>query len=69
MFNKNVEIGFQSAVCHLCQRALMPLLQNDRPECNGLYLGLGKTGKALLNLSFLQSYVQFYSMLKGGEDH
>jgi len=30
MFNKNIEIGFQSAVFHLCQRALVPLLQNDR---------------------------------------
>jgi len=30
MCNKNIEIGFQSAVCHLCQRALVPLLHNDR---------------------------------------
>ena len=30
MFNKNIEIGFQSAVFHLCQRALVPLLRNDR---------------------------------------
>ena len=30
MFNKNIEIGFQSAVFHICQRAFMPLLQNDR---------------------------------------
>ena len=30
MFNKNIEIGGQSAVFHLCQRALVPLLQNDR---------------------------------------
>ena len=30
MFNKNVGIGFQSAVFHLCQRALVPLLRNDR---------------------------------------
>ena len=29
MFNKNIEIGFQSAVFHLCLRALVPLLQND----------------------------------------
>ena len=53
MFNKNVEIGFRSAVCHLCQRGLVPLLHNDRgPERNGLYLGLGKTGKAFLKLEF-----------------
>jgi len=25
MFNKNIEIGFQSAVFHLCQRELVPL--------------------------------------------
>jgi len=30
MFNKNTEMGFQSAVFHLCQRALVPLWQNDR---------------------------------------
>ena len=30
MFNKNIEIGFQSAVFHLCERALVPLLRNDR---------------------------------------
>ena len=30
MFNKNIEIGFQSAAFHLCQRALVPLLRNDR---------------------------------------
>ena len=30
MFNTNIEIGFQSAVFHLCQRALVPLLCNDR---------------------------------------
>ena len=30
MFNKNIEIGFQSAVLHLCQRVLVPLLHNDR---------------------------------------
>ena len=29
MFNKNIEIGFQSAVCHLCQWAIVPLLRND----------------------------------------
>ena len=29
MLNKNIEIGFQSAVFHLCQRALAPLLHND----------------------------------------
>jgi len=28
MFNKNIEIGFQSAVFHLCQRTLVPLLRN-----------------------------------------
>jgi len=30
MFNKNIEIRFQSAVFHLCQPALVPLLWNDR---------------------------------------
>jgi len=30
MSNKNIEIGFQSAVFLLCQRALVPLLRNDR---------------------------------------
>jgi len=44
MLNKNIEIGFQSAVSHLCQRALVPLLRNDR----GLYLGLGKATKTFL---------------------
>jgi len=29
-FNKNIEIGFQNAVFHLCQRALVPLLHNYR---------------------------------------
>ena len=34
MFNKNIEIGFQSAAFHLYQQALVPLLQNDRgPKC------------------------------------
>jgi len=46
--NKNIAIGFQNAVFNLCQQALVPLLQLSRPECEGLYLGLGKTGKALL---------------------
>jgi len=27
MFNENIEIRFQSAVFHLCQRVLMPLLR------------------------------------------
>jgi len=44
MFNKNIGIGFQNAALHLCQRALVPLLQNNR----GLYLGQGKIVKALL---------------------
>jgi len=52
MFNKNTGKGFQSAVFHLCQQALVSLLGNDR----GLYLG--KTGISY-NLSFLRSYVQF----------
>ena len=30
MFNKNIEIGFQSQVLHLCLRALESLLRNDR---------------------------------------
>ena len=30
MFNRNIEIGFQSAIFHLCQGALVPLLWNDR---------------------------------------
>ena len=30
MVNKNIEIGFQSAVFHLCRRALVSLLRNDR---------------------------------------
>ena len=30
MSNKNKEIGFQSAVFHLCQRASVPLLCKDR---------------------------------------
>ena len=30
MFNQNIEIGFQSAVFHLCQRALVPLLRDYR---------------------------------------
>ena len=30
MFDKNIEIGFQSAVFHLCQRASVPLLRHDR---------------------------------------
>jgi len=30
MHNKNIEVVFQSAVWHLCQRALVPLLHNDR---------------------------------------
>ena len=30
MSDKNIEIGFQSAIFHLCQRASVPLLRNDR---------------------------------------
>jgi len=30
MCNRNIEIGCQGAVFHLCQRALVPLLHNDR---------------------------------------
>ena len=30
IYNKNLEIGFHNAVCHLCQRALVPLLRNNR---------------------------------------
>ena len=43
MINKNIEIGFQSAVFHICQQALVPFLRNKRPERNVLYLGLRKT--------------------------
>ena len=58
MVNRNIEIGFQSAVFHLCQRVLVILLQN----AGGFYLGLGKTDKALLKkFSFLQYYVQSLS--------
>ena len=32
IFCKNIEIGFQSAIFHLCQRALVPLLRNDRGQ-------------------------------------
>jgi len=32
MFNKNIEIGFQSAVYHLCQQALVPLSRIDRGQ-------------------------------------
>jgi len=28
--NINIEIGFQGAIFHLCQLALVPLLHNDR---------------------------------------
>jgi len=30
MLNKNIDIGFQSAVFHLCQGVLVPLLRNYR---------------------------------------
>ena len=40
MFNKIIEIGFQSAVFHLCQRALVPLLRNERgPNATASILG------------------------------
>ena len=53
-----------------CGSAIIAQLQ--RPECNGLYLGLGKTGKALLITSVSSNLTfkfKFYSMLQGGEDH
>jgi len=57
--NKNIKVGFQSAVCHLCQRALVSLLRKCwRPERNGLYLGLWKTQQSISsNFSFLRLYV------------
>jgi len=58
MFNKNIDIGFQNAVFHLCQQALRP--------GNGLYLGLGKTNKAFLVTSVFSNITfnfEFYSML------
>ena len=64
MCSKGIEIGFQNAVFHLCQRALVPLLCNDRAEHNGLYLGQGKTPQSTsYNFSFLQYYVQFQVLL------
>jgi len=30
MFNKNIEIGFQGAGFHRCQRAFVPFLHSDR---------------------------------------
>jgi len=67
MINKNIEIGFQSAVCHLCQRTLVPLLRNDRGSNeNDLYLGLGKTGKTLPKTSTFSSITfnfEFYPTL------
>jgi len=68
MFNKNIEIGFQSAVFPLCQRALAPLLRND----TGLYLGLEKTDKALLITSIFSNIAfnfEFCPMLRGSKDH
>ena len=48
-FSTYVLIGFRSAVCHLCQRALVPLLCNDRgPNATAIYLRLGKAGKGLI---------------------
>jgi len=49
MYNKNIEMGFQSAVSHLCQRPLVPLLHNStEPDATAYIYGQGKPSKALL---------------------
>ena len=48
MFKKNKETGFQSAVFHLCQRALVPLLRMIEARMQRLLFRARETGKALL---------------------
>jgi len=73
MCNQSMEKGFQSAVLYPCQRALLPLLGNDRgPTATTCIQGKGKPSKALLLTSvFFDITFNFalYSMLGGSEDH
>jgi len=62
MFTKNIE----SVVFHLCQRALVPSLRNDRDPNATASIALGKTSKELLItlvFSILTFNFNFYSML------
>ena len=73
MYNKNIEIRFQSAACHLCQRVLVQFLCNKKgPKATASIEGKGKPGKAVLITSVLSNITfnyEFYSMLWGSKDH
>jgi len=61
---KTIEIGFQSAVFHLCQRALVPLLCNYRgTNATPLFRVRENRQSTSYNLHFLQSYVQIWVLL------
>jgi len=64
MFEKNLEIGFQSAVFDLSASVSATIAQWYRPKRNGLYLGLGKTRQSTsYNFNFLQYYIKFSVLL------
>ena len=64
MSNKNVKIGFQSAVFHLLSASVSAIFAKwYRLKRNGLYLGLAKTDNALRTSVFLQYYIQFWVIL------
>jgi len=66
MLNKNTEMGFQNAVIHLCQQALVSLFHNDRgPMATASLQGKGKLSEALLITQVLSDIAlnfEFYSM-------
>jgi len=59
MFNKNIEKGFQGAVFHLCQQALVPLLRNDEAQMQRSLFIARENRQSTYSFSFLQSYIQF----------
>ena len=65
MGNKNREIGFHSAVFHLCQRALVPLLQIDRGQNTtiSIYKARENRQSTSYNFGFFQYCIQFGLLL------
>jgi len=71
MFNKNIKIVLQIAICHLCERTLVPFLGNYRgPNATASMEGYRENRQSTsYNFNFLQYYVQFRVLLDVTRDH
>jgi len=61
---QSIDLGFQSAVFHLCQRAVVPLLRNDRGRTQQpLFRAEENWQGTSYNFSFPWQCVQFWALL------